>query len=94
MYECLQGALTQAILLDRLGLEAIWSVRESALLRAYRWLYDVADFEATGDDTWQIFVVRKVYPETTEAEMALPPMAGHGKSVGYTDLLVECPTWP
>ena len=93
VYEALQGALTQAILLDRLGLEGVWLVKQKALLRANRWLLDVAHFPAEGDDQWQPFVIRKVY-KLDDTEMSLPAAAGFGKSVGFTDWLVQSPTWP
>lgn len=93
VYEALQGALTQAILLDRLGLEGVWQVKQNALLRANRWLLEVANFPAEGDDTWQPFVIAKVYG-IPASEMALPSSAGFGKSVGFTDWLAQAPNWP
>lgn len=59
-YEALQGAIVQAVILHRAGYNALdWG--DKALLRAYRWLHAEADYEPTGDDTWQLPLVDHLY---------------------------------
>lgn len=60
VYEALQGAIVQAVILHRLGYDA-FNWEDQALLRAYRWLHDVANFPAAGDDTWQLPLVDCFY---------------------------------
>lgn len=60
VYEALQGAIVQAVILHRRGYDT-FNWEDQALLRAYRWLYDVADFPAEGDDTWQLPLVDCYY---------------------------------
>jgi len=60
VYEGLQGALVQAVILNRAGYETFeWSDR--ALLRAYEWLKNTADYPAQKDDVWQLPVVDYYY---------------------------------
>jgi hypothetical protein len=80
VYEGLQGALAQAVILHRAGFDAFdWG--DQALLRAVRWLYDTAHYQPVGDDTWIPYVVNYYYgtdfpaPESTRA----------GKNVGWTN---------
>jgi hypothetical protein len=80
VYEGLQGALVQAVILNRAGFDAFdWG--DQALLRAVRWLYDTAHYHAVGDDTWIPYVVNYYYgtnfpaPESTRA----------GKNIGWTN---------
>lgn len=80
VWEALQGALLQAVILERAGYPAFtWEDR--ALQRAMIWLYQVADYPAEGDDTWQIHVINHY------AGSALPAVtpARAGKNVGWTD---------
>ena len=53
VYEALQGALVQAVILQRAGYDA-FNWQDKALLRAFRWLRDVTEYPATGDDTWAL----------------------------------------
>jgi hypothetical protein len=80
VYEALQGALAQAVILHRAGYD-VWEWGDRALLRAFEWLYREANFPATGDDAWQAHVINHFYraqfPATTPCEA--------GKNVGYTD---------
>lgn len=79
-YEGLQGALAQAVILERAGYDAFeWQDR--ALLRAVEWLYQQADFPAVGDDIWQLFVINSAYG--TELPTTTPTYPG--KAVGFTD---------
>ena len=80
VYEALQGAIAQAVLLERLGFDA-WSWGDRALLRAFEWLHDEADFPATGDDTWLPHVVNRAYGATFPAPIPARP----GKAIGFTD---------
>lgn len=80
VYEALQGALVQAVLLHRAGYE-VWEWRERALLRAFQWLYHEAHFPAQGDDTWQIHVINHFYRTQFPATTPSVP----GKNVGWTD---------
>jgi hypothetical protein len=80
VYEGLQGALVQAVILQRAGYDAFdWGDR--ALLRAVRWLYDTANFHAVGDDTWIPYVVNYFYGTDLPAE----EVARAGKNVGWTN---------
>jgi hypothetical protein len=80
VYEGLQGALVQAVILHRAGYDAFnWA--DQALLRAFRWLHDQAGFAAVGDDVWAAHVVNHYYRSSFPA--AVPARAG--KNVGWTD---------
>ncbi|MEE9395936.1 MAG: alginate lyase family protein [Methylococcales bacterium] len=60
VYEGLQGAIVQAVILHRAGYNSFyWG--DKALLRAYQWLHDQADFPPEGDDTWQLPLVDYFY---------------------------------
>jgi len=80
VYEGLQGAMVQAVILQRAGYDPFeWGDR--ALLRAVRWLYDTAHFHAVGDDTWIPSVVNYFYG----TDFPAPEVARAGKNVGWTD---------
>ncbi|QDV07108.1 Alginate lyase [Planctomycetes bacterium Poly30] len=89
VYEALQGALVQAMLLERAGFDP-WSWSDRALLRAYRWLHDEADYPATGDDVWQIHVVNRVYG----TDFPAAETARAGKNVGFTAWTHASPAKP
>lgn len=80
VYGALQGALAAANILHRAGYDT-WNWQDQALLRAYRWLYEVADFPAQGDDRWQLPLIDAVYG--TKFWDGAP--VGHGKNMGWTD---------
>jgi len=80
VYEALQGALLQAIVLDRAGFDP-WQWGDRALLRAAQWLDREADYPAEGDDTWQPFVIRRFYGVELRSRAPIRP----GKNVGWTD---------
>ena len=61
VYSGLAGALAQAIIAHRNGYPDVWQWSDSALLRAFIWLHDVADFPAVGDDEWQPHVINHYY---------------------------------
>lgn len=79
VYSALQGALAQAVILSRAGYD-VWAWEDKALLRAFRWLHDVADYPAEGDDTWQPHVVNYYYGTQLPAPVPSKP----GKNVGWT----------
>jgi len=80
VYSALQGALVQAIILDRLGYP-VWEWQDQALLRAFNWLYEKADYPAVGDDTWQPYVINYFY----NSNFPTSKPAKSGKNVGWTD---------
>ena len=80
VYEGLQGALVQAIILHRAGYGA-FQFGNSALLRAFQWLHNVAKFPAEGDDSWEPHVINHFYGTNFPAVTPTRP----GKTVGFTD---------
>jgi hypothetical protein len=80
VYSALQGALAQAVILSRAGYD-VWAWEDKALLRAFRWLHDVADYPAEGDDTWQPHVINYYYA----TKLPAPVPSNPGKNVGWTD---------
>jgi len=80
VYEALQGALVQAVILSRAGYD-VWNWSDRALLRAYQWLYVQAAFPATGDDTWQLPLIDRYYHTSYWRGDAV----SSGKNMGWTD---------
>ncbi|MHC4303772.1 MAG: alginate lyase family protein [Planctomycetota bacterium] len=80
VYEALQGALVQAVILHRAGYDT-WNWEDQALLRAFRWLHEQAVYPAQGDDTWQPHVINHFYGTSFPAPVPARP----GKNVGWTD---------
>ena len=81
VYEALQGALAQAVILWRAGYD-VWEWGDQALLRAALWLEREARYPAAGDDTWQPHVINRFYgPRLLTPSGASRP----GKNVGWTD---------
>lgn len=89
VYEALQGALAQALLLERQGYDA-WSWGDRALLRAFTWLHEQAQYPAQGDDTWMPHVINRVYGTSFPA----PCPARPGKGLGFTDWIYGCASLP
>jgi hypothetical protein len=81
-WEAMQGAVLQAELLRRAGYAA-WDWSDKAMLRATRFLYDRAGWDADGDDEWQPWLLDRRY--ATSYRGAAP--ASPGKNFGYTDWL-------
>ncbi len=81
VYEALQGALAQAVILKRAGYDDVFEWQDKALLRAFEWLHTQASFPAAGDDVWEAHVVNYFYD--TDFPAAVP--ARPGKNVGWTD---------
>ncbi len=79
VYEGLQGALAQAVMLHRAGFD-VWNWEDMALFRAFQWLYEQANFPAEGDDTWQPFLVNYYYHQ----DFSAPQVSSPGKNVGWT----------
>ena len=91
VYEALQGALVQAVLLNRQGYDT-WSWSDQALLRAFQWLHTEANYPAVGDDTWQPHLVNHFHRLTFPAPVPSNP----GKNMGWTDWthpVVASPTY-
>jgi hypothetical protein len=80
VYEALQGAVAQAVMLERLGMPA-WEWGDRALLRAFDWLHEYADFPAEGDDTWLPHIINRAYGTRFPA----PVPARSGKAIGFAD---------
>lgn len=80
IYEALQGALAQAVILHRAGYE-VWQWGDRALLRAFAWLYEQANFPARGDDAWQVYVINHFY----HTRFPTSPSCAPGKNVGWAD---------
>jgi hypothetical protein len=80
VYEALQGALAQAVILHRAGFD-VWNWEDRALLRAFEWLHNVANFPATGDDSWQPHLINFFYG----TEFPAPVPSNPGKNIGWTD---------
>jgi hypothetical protein len=80
VYEALQGALMQAVILQRFGYDAFaWENR--ALLRAFNWLHNVNNFPASGDDSWLPHLINYFYGASFPAKTPTTS----GKNMGYTD---------
>lgn len=90
VYEALQGVLAQAQMLARAGHADVWDWQDKALLRAFRWLYEVAGYAASGDDSWQPYLINRVYGTRFSA----PAPSRPGKNVGFTDWTHESPIAP
>jgi len=60
VWEGMQGALAQAMILHRAGYD-VWNWEDQALLRAVTWLHEQANYPADGDDTWEPFVINHFY---------------------------------
>jgi cellulose synthase/poly-beta-1,6-N-acetylglucosamine synthase-like glycosyltransferase len=81
VYEALQGAIVTAHILDRAGYDTFeWQDR--ALLRAYVWLRDEADYPASGDNVWELPIVDFHYKTRFWDEELF---AWPGKNMGFTD---------
>jgi hypothetical protein len=81
-WEGMQGAVLQAELLRVQGYDT-WGWGNKALLRATRFLYERARWPATGDDTWQPWLIDARYGTSYHA--AAPSRSG--KNFGFTDWL-------
>lgn len=80
VYEALQGVLVQAVILQRAGYDP-FSWQDAAILRAFRWLFEQADFPPARDDVWEVHLVNAMYGAGFSAAASATP----GKNMGYTD---------
>ncbi len=80
VYEALQGALVQAVILYRAGYD-VWNWENAALQRAFEWLYQHANFPAESEDRWQLYVINQYY----HTNFAAPRPTRPGKNMGWTD---------
>ncbi len=80
VYEALQGALVQAVILHRAGYP-VWEWQDQALLRAFVWLHAQANFPARGDDSWQTHLINHFY----HTDFPAPVPSRPGKNAGWTD---------
>jgi hypothetical protein len=85
-WEAMQGLLAQAEIFYRAGYDSYeWSDR--ALLRAAQFLYRISSIDSewipTGDDEWQVHLLKAAYGSSFEHSGELP--ARFGKNVGFTD---------
>jgi hypothetical protein len=80
VYTGLQGAVVQAEILHRQGYDA-WNWENKAMLRAFQWLHEQANYPAVGDDTWQPHIVNYRYGTSFPA----PVPSNWGKNMGWTD---------
>ncbi|MDQ2693990.1 MAG: alginate lyase family protein [Pseudomonadota bacterium] len=80
VWEGLQGAIVEAVILHRAGYD-VFNWQDKALLRAYQWLHNVANFPAEGDDTWQVPLVDHYYGTAFWDGDTVR----EGKNMGWTD---------
>jgi len=79
VYEALQGALLQAVILDRAGYD-VWNWEDQALLRAFTWLHETCGYPAEGDDLWQPFIINHYYG----TDFPTPTVSRSGKNMTRT----------
>ncbi|MCI0552236.1 MAG: alginate lyase family protein [Anaerolineae bacterium] len=80
VYGALQGVLVQANILHRVGYDT-WNWGDKAILRAFQWTHFQANFPPSGDDTWVLPLVDRVYGSSFWNGSPTSP----GKSMGWTD---------
>jgi hypothetical protein len=82
-WEALQGSIVAATLLGRAGFDA-WNWGDQAIRRAVGFLERLdrhwGGWWATGDDTWQLFLINRAYG----TRFATDRHATFGKNVGWT----------
>lgn len=79
-WEALQGAVVVDAILQRQGLISN-TYQDSAMVRAYNWLYFVNQNPASSDDTWQPWIANKIYGTNYKTSSPSNP----GKIMGWTD---------
>jgi hypothetical protein len=80
VWENLQGAMAQAVMLQRAGVN-VFATSDQALLRSVQWLHTQALYPAATDDVWISHLVNHYYGTSFPAGVASSP----GKNLGYTD---------
>lgn len=83
VYEALQGALAEAVILNRAGYDT-FNWQDHALQRAFKWLLTQDNFAATGDDTWEPHIINYFYA-AIGYQITAPVPTQPGKNVGWTD---------
>ncbi len=78
VYEALQGALAQAVLLYRAGYD-VWNWENAALRRAFEWLYQQANYQAEPEDRGLLYLMNHFY----KTSFATPPPTRPGKNVAW-----------
>lgn len=78
-WEALQGALVTGVVLDRAG-QVPFNAGDRALARAAVWLTTTNANPASGDDTWQPWILNRY----AGLNLATSP-ASAGKNMGWTD---------
>lgn len=61
VWEAMQGAIVQAVILSRHGYPDVFKWEDKAILRVYQWLYNQAQFPAEGNHTWQLPLIDYFY---------------------------------
>lgn len=80
VYEALQGAMVEAVILQRAGYD-VFQWQDQALLRAFQWLYTEDNFPPQGDDLWLMPLVNYYYGTNFPCEVSIKA----GKNMGWTD---------
>ena len=80
VYGALQGAMAQAVILSRAGYK-VWDWEDRALLRAFQWLHQQANYAPDGDDVWLLPLVDYYYGTNFWNGAPTRP----GKNLGWTD---------
>jgi hypothetical protein len=80
VYTALEGAIGCAVLLSRRGYD-VWNWSNQAMLRAYVWLHQQANYPAGGNDGWQPVIINKIYGTSFPVPSAssITP----GKNIGW-----------
>jgi len=78
-WEALQGTVVAGVVLDRAG-KLPFTAGNNAIVRAAKWLTAVNGNAASGDDTWQPYVLNKFGGAGLATSSASP-----GKNMGFTD---------
>ncbi len=86
VYTALQGVLPQAVILYRAGYD-VWNWEDKAILRAFEWLYDQADYPAPRDDAWTAWLVDHYY--NTGGRFSAGLSISTGKTMDWTDWTTE-----
>jgi hypothetical protein len=78
VYVGLEGAIGCAVLLSRRGYD-VWNWSDQALLRAFIWLKDQADYAAVGNEGWQPVIINKIYGTNFPVPSSISP----GTNIGW-----------
>jgi hypothetical protein len=82
-YGMLEALSVSTMLLCSAGYDAhLWS--DKALLRAFKWLNDVAQSPIVGDDVFEAYLVKYFYPDATFIQLPQSPIR-IGKNFAFTD---------